>query len=149
VTRPGVEDARPERLVRVLNPVLKPVLASPLGRLVGTFALLEFRGRRSGRAFRVPVGLHEVEGTLVVATEAGWRRNFDGGASAIVRHRGRTRAMVGTLVTDPEVVARGLNAILAGGVKPSTLGLQVPDGHVLTADDVRAVRRVLIELRPA
>ena len=146
---PPVEDARPELLVRFLNPVLRPVLASPLGRLIGPFALLEFRGRRSGRSYRVPVGLHEVEGTLVVSTDAGWQRNFAGGLAATVRHRGRSRDMVGTLVTDPDIVARRLTAIIAGGTKPGTLGLKVADGHVLTAEDAEAVRRALVELRPA
>jgi len=145
----GVEDARPERLVMILNPLLRPALASPLGRLIGPLALLEFRGRRSGRAYRVPVGLHEVDGTQVVLTDAAWQQNFAGGAACTVRHRGRTRSMQGTLVTDPDVVAARLASILASGTSPRSLGLKVADGHIVTADDVLAVRRALIELRPA
>jgi hypothetical protein len=136
-------------MVVILNPLLRPLLSSPLGRLVKPFALLEFRGRRTGRQYRVPVGVHDVDGTLVVSTEAGWRRNFAGGAECTLRHRGRARSMHGTLVTDPEVVARRLAAILASGTRPGTLGLKVTKGHVFTADDVLAVRRELVELRPA
>jgi hypothetical protein len=85
----------------------------------------------------------------VVLTDAGWRHNFAGGAEVTVRHRGRSRSMIGTLVTDPEAVAERLAAILTSGTSPRSLGLKVADGHVPTADDVRAVHRVAVELRPA
>ena len=42
-------DARPPlALVRVINPTMRVVLRTPLGRLVRPVALLDFTGRRSG-----------------------------------------------------------------------------------------------------
>ena len=64
----------PRAVVRVVNPVVRRLLTSPLGsRLPATLHLLEFTGRRSGRRFSVPVGVHEVAGGPVAFTEAAWR----------------------------------------------------------------------------
>ena len=58
--------------------------------------------------------------------------------------KGRRRRGTGTLVTDPEQVAAALNHVFAAGSKPRDLGLRMPDGHVVTAADARAVGRELI-----
>ncbi len=62
MTTDVARDARPPLiLVRVMNPIMRVVLRTVLGRLVRPFALLEFTGRRSGRRFLVPVGWHEID----------------------------------------------------------------------------------------
>lgn len=72
----------PRRVLRVVNPIIGRLLISPLAsRLPPAMAVLEFTGRRSGRRFSVPVGVHEVRADLVVFSEAGWRANFAGGRS--------------------------------------------------------------------
>jgi hypothetical protein len=54
-----VRDGRPPAmLVRLLNPVARVVLRTPFGRIVKPVALLQFTGRRSGRRYVIPVGLH-------------------------------------------------------------------------------------------
>jgi len=64
-----VRDVRPPlAVIRLLNPIMRFVLRTPLGRVVRPFALLEFSGRRSGRRYRVPVGWHEFNGEPVVLT---------------------------------------------------------------------------------
>jgi hypothetical protein len=143
-----VRDARPPMaLIRALNPIMRLVLPTPLGRLVRPFALLEFTGRRTGGRYRVPVGWHESSSGPVVLTPAAWRANFRGGARVTTHHRGRRREMIGTLVTDPEAVGAELQWMFANGTSPGILGLDVPPGHVLTASDVVAVDRALIYLR--
>jgi hypothetical protein len=145
----AVRDARPPTAVlRVLNPVMRTVLRTPLGRLVRPFSLLEFTGRRSGRRYRVPAGWHEVDGIAVVVSPAPWRANFAGGLPVTVRRHGRAHAMTGTLVTDREAVATTLQSLLDSGTAPRELGLQIPKGHEVSADDVVAVDRAVIELRP-
>ena len=95
-----VRDAHPPAvLVRVLNPIMRTLLRTPLGRLVRPFALIEFAGRRSGRRYRVPVGWHHADGVTVVFTPAPWRVNFSAGAPATVHYRGRTRPMTGMVVS--------------------------------------------------
>jgi hypothetical protein len=53
----------------------------------------------------------------------------------------------GTLVEDPTVVASALDSLITSGVAPRMLGLDVPKGHRITAEDARAVRRAMIEFR--
>lgn len=142
-------DARPPRLlIALLNPMMRIVLRTPLGRLVRPFALLEFAGRRTGRHYRVPVGWHEIDGGHVVCTPAPWRANFQGGIPVTVRFRGHRQAFTGTLDDDPEAVAVALQLLSErrGSLRP--IGIDIPAGRRITAADVRAVDRALIRFRP-
>ena len=137
----------PRAVVRVVNPVVRRLLTSPLGsRLPATLHLLEFTGRRSGRRFSVPVGVHEVAGGPVAFTEAAWRSNFAGGRELLVRRGRSVRRGSGELVSDAEVVADALAQALAA-VGPQGLGLRTAPGHVVTRDDLVRLGRGLVRLR--
>ncbi len=143
-------DARPPLLlVRAMNPVMRVVLRTPLGWLVRPFALLEFRGRRSGRLLRVPVGWHEIDIGPVVFTPAPWRVNFDGGATVTVRFRGRRLELIGTLDGNPDTVAVALQSLAdrRGSLRP--VGVDIPDKHRVTAADVAALDRAVLRFEPA
>jgi len=145
-----LRDARPPAaLVRLLNPIVSALLRTPVGRVAGTLALVEFAGRHTGRHYRIPVGWHYYEGSPVVLTPARWRTNFKVAAPATVRHRGRALAMTGTLIEDAQLVADVLISILATGTSPSRLGLNMPPGHAVTASDVISVDRAIIRFHPA
>jgi hypothetical protein len=142
-------DARPPPLlIALLNPVMRVVLRTPLGRLVRPFALLEFDGRRTGRRYRVPVGWHQIDSRRVVCTPASWRANFRDGIAVTVTFRGHRQDFTGTLVDDPEVVAAALQRLTDqnGSLRP--IGVDIPIGHRVTAADVRAVDRALIRFTP-
>ena len=144
-----VRDARPPAaLVRVLNPIMRVVLRTPLGRLVKPFALLEFSGRRSGRTYRVPAGWHDADGVRVVLSPAPWRANFAPSAPVVVHHRGRSQDMTGTLVSDPAEVARYIDALLVGGTPARQIGLHIPTGHTMSEADVLHVDRQIIRFDP-
>lgn len=140
-----VTEARPPYVVvAILNPINRVALRTPIGRTIKPVALLEFAGRRSGRPFRVPVLWHPVGDGGYVFSPATWPQNFEGGTPATVTHRGRRRQLHGTLVRDRELVADAFNELLRSGTKPGHTGLHIPPGHVVTADDVVRVNRVLI-----
>jgi len=142
-------DARPPlSLVRLLNPVLRLVLRTPLGRLVRPFALLEFDGRRSGRHYCVPVGWHKIESGHIVCTPSPWRMNFLDGIPVTVRFRGQRCDYTGTLDDDPKAVAAALQSLAdrRGSLRP--VGVDVPPGHRITAADVLAVNRAIIHFTP-
>jgi hypothetical protein len=144
-----VRDARPPTaMVRVLNPIMRVLLRTPLGRMIGPLALIEFAGRHSGQRYRVPLGWHEADGVAVVFTPAPWRTNFSPGALATVHHRGRAQQMIGTLITDPDEVAHALRSVLTNGTSPHLVGLNIPAGHSVTAADAAAVGRAMIQFRP-
>jgi hypothetical protein len=116
--------------------------------------LLHFRGRRTGRRFDVPAGLHRLDGGLVVATGSRWRHNFAGGMSAEVTWRGRRRPAVLHQVTSVERTGRGYLELLrrygtADGQR--RLGIVINVDREPTLDEVRdAVHRCglsLVEVR--
>ena len=144
-----VKDARPPTaVVRVLNPVLCSLLRSPVGRLIGPLALIEFTGRRSNKTYRVVVAWHDLLDTPIVLTPAPWRANFTTGASVTVRWRGRRANYFAVLDTDPDNVATAMNTMLANGTSARGLALHIPTGHHVNRDDVIATRRALIRFQP-
>ena len=145
----AVRDARPTAMIATLNPLLAFLLQTPLARFLKPFALIEFKGQKSGRRYRIPVGWYESDGVGQVFTPAKWRNNFRSSPETKVRYRGKTRTFRGTLVNDPAVVARSLDSLLTNGIAPRMLGLDVPKSHRITVEDVQAVRRALIEFRSA
>lgn len=138
-------DVRPPLLlVRLLNPVMRVVLRTPVGRLVRPFALLGFRGRRSGRLLRIPVGWHEIDGIRVVFTPARWRANFRDGIRVTVHFHGRRRELTGTLDDDPDRVAAALQSLADRRGSLRAVAIDIQPGHRVTAADVRALDRELI-----
>ncbi|MGY1685767.1 hypothetical protein ACI8AK_09260 [Geodermatophilus sp. SYSU D00867] len=120
-----------------MNVVVRPLLASPLGRRIGGVMLLEFTGRRSGRRIRVPVNLHLVDGVLTASTDAPWRFDFDGGAPVTVRHRGRVHETTGTLVpTTPDERGRAVRESLDHGGSAQRMGIRTPRGLRPTAAEL-------------
>jgi deazaflavin-dependent oxidoreductase (nitroreductase family) len=108
----GTDRARKRRLVRLvqryaLNP---PAKAAVRAGLVPGYALVETRGRRSGRRRRTVVGTH-VEGTTawVVAEQgrhAGYVRNLEADPDVRLCIRGRWRPARAQVVPDDDPEAR-------------------------------------------
>ncbi|BBX57374.1 hypothetical protein TM48_01824 [Mycobacterium shottsii] len=96
----------PSALLRAINPVLGFLLRTPLaGSLGNQLMVLDFTGRKSGRHFSLPLSAHVIDNVLYALTGAAWKYNFSGGATAQVVHNGKTTAMRGDLIRDPDVVA--------------------------------------------
>ena len=137
----------PAALLRVLNPVVRASVGTPLWRMLPSWiAVLEFTGRRSHRQLRVPVGLHNVDGTPTVFTERPWRLNFAGGAPVTVIGRGKRRHGRGELVRDRDAVGSAFVTALEH-TRPSNLGLAIDKGHQPTAQELAAVGDDIITIR--
>jgi hypothetical protein len=143
-----VVDRRPSPgLLRVMNPILRTLLLSPVARVLpGALGVLQFSGRRTGRTYRIVVGAHELQDARAVFTSARWASNFRGGAPVTLIQEGRSRQATATLVEDPDVVARAFQTVLDEGAPSRALGLEVPEGHRMTAEDVHAVQRVMVRI---
>jgi hypothetical protein len=134
-------------MLRVINPILRTVLSSRAARVLpNSLGVLEFSGRRTGTRYRIVIGAHDLAGAKAVFTSAPWSRNFRGGAPAVLVQEGRRRPGSATLVEDPETVAQAFQTVFDEGAPPRALGLDVPQGHRMTAEDVRAVQRVMIRI---
>ena len=127
--RPPVEGVEPpEALGRVIGPVLKVLLRSPLhGLLSPQLMLLAFEGRKSRKRYEVVVGRHEVGDTLLVPSASRWRLNLRGGAPVEVTLAGRRRLGRAELIEDPDAVARAYRTLLdaLGTESAQRVGLRV------------------------
>ncbi|MFK5636148.1 MULTISPECIES: nitroreductase/quinone reductase family protein [unclassified Ornithinimicrobium] len=139
----------PAALLRVVNPVLRTVLRSPLrGALGRGLMLLHVTGRKSGRVYVVPVGRHVHEGQLVASAGGAWRRNLAGGAALEVTLDGRRRPAHGELVDDPYEVAQIFGDLLSqlGWKRANRLGLKLNVDRAPTTSELQAAlvdRRVV------
>jgi hypothetical protein len=109
----------------------------PVGERVG---LLHFTGRRSGRAFVIPAGVHPLGGALVVATSRHWRHNFAGGADGQLTWRGRCHQARYRLLPDTVRTARGYLELYQryGETASRRLGIAVQGPEPVTQEDFRA-----------
>src|SRR6478672_3397393 len=102
--RPAVQDAPPPKAVlRLVNPLVVALLRSRLHRLASkNLMLLTVTGRKTGRTYTLPVGLHEQpDGTLVLSAGGSWRHNLQDGRDVRVTLDGRERTAHTTLEEDP------------------------------------------------
>lgn len=129
----------PEKLLRIVNPLLRKLLGTPLaGSLRKQLMVLNFRGRKSGREFSIPVSAHHIDGALYAIANAGWKHNFSGGADAEVLHNGKTTKMHGEVIADPAAVADlAHRAAQSYGVKKAQtmMGLKFRDDRIPTVDE--------------
>ena len=140
--RPPVEGVEPPKaLGRVIGPVLKALLRSPLHGLVSEhLMLLAFAGRKSGKRYEVVVGRHDLGGTLAVPTGSRWRFNLRGGAPVEVTLGGRRKAGHAELVEDPDEVARVYEELLdrIGPKNAQRVGLRVNVDREPTREELKA-----------
>jgi hypothetical protein len=147
----------PERLLRAVNPALKFLLRTPLaGAARKQLMVLNFKGRKSGNPYSIPVSAHHVDNTLYALAGAAWTKNFRNGAAAEVLHAGRTTPMHGELIEDPAVVAELSHRIAeAYGVKRAQrmMGLSFRDDRIPTVEEFREAaereRLCAVKLTPA
>ena len=141
-SKPAVEEAlAPAAMVRIINPVLRRLLASPLHGIASkSLMVLHVTGRRSGRVYDVPVGRHELDGQLLTYGGGAWRSNLRGGADLEVTIDGRRRRAHAVLEEDPERVAEIFDRLLRalGPKRSNRVALKVSVDRAPTLDEVRA-----------
>jgi deazaflavin-dependent oxidoreductase (nitroreductase family) len=82
------------RVARAFNPIMLPLAGK---RWNPIFAVLEHRGRRSGRGYATPVAARRVDGGFVISLAFGaqveWHRNLVAAQGGTIRWRGRSYAV--------------------------------------------------------
>jgi hypothetical protein len=151
--RPPVESGIPPRAVlRLVNPIVRALLRSPLHRVVSKrLMLLTVKGRKSGRSYSIPVGRHQSDRMLVVSAAGGWRFNLRGGAAVRVTLDGRECEGHAELEEDPDNVARAYKALLdeLGAGEARQLGLKLNVDRLPTAEEIKPVvaQRAIARIR--
>jgi hypothetical protein len=136
----------PVRLFGVVNPAMNRLLGSPLhGMFSDVLVILHFRGRRSGRAYDLPVGYATDGERFYVSTDKRWCQNLRGGQQVEMTYRRRRLQAFAEVIDDPEAMAEAYRAMYVLGPRYATrLGTFGgftfgPDGNV-HLDEVMRVR---------
>jgi hypothetical protein len=112
------------------NAVVLILLRSPLGRLLGGLCELEFTGRRSNRAVRLPVQYARDGDRIVVhvghATGKQWWRNFTVPHPVRVRFPGESLAGTGRLVRTGDADRTGTERVYRQRYPKATLSADDP-----------------------
>ena len=120
--------------------VMRPMLRSRLGRRVRGVMLLDFQGRRSGRAMSVPVNFNLVDDVPMAFTSAPWRHNFTGGIPVTVTHCGQKYHTTGTLVSmTPQAMGVAVRKSLDTGGSAQRMGIKTAGDHEPTAAELAAL----------
>jgi len=113
VTRDKPQRPLPKWMFRVLNPVVKALLRSPLHGLIShDLMVLSFTGRKSGKQYAVPVGYLQKDNRLYFSCLAGWWQNLPG-APVMVRLRGQDRDGTAARIVDPEGITEVVQMLIA------------------------------------
>ena len=101
-------------IFRLLNPVMKSVLKSPLHSMVSKqIMIISFTGRKSGQSYSTPVSYYQENASVICFTHAGWWKNLVDGAEVRLLIRGREH--IGTaipILDDQEKKIVGLGKLL-------------------------------------
>jgi len=123
-----------------MNVVARPMLRSPFAKRLKGVMLLEFRGRRTGRAMTVPVNFNLVDGVPMAFTSAAWRHNFTAGLPVTVIHRGQKHMTTGTLMpVTPAGMGEAVRKSLDTGGSAQRLGIRTVKDHDPTAQELAAL----------
>jgi hypothetical protein len=136
------------------NPIMIWLLQSPLhGILSGHMMVINYRGRKSGKAYQIPIGYERVEGVLMTISykHRTWWRNLRGGVPVSIRLLGMDVNGVASVIEDETGVMEGMKAFFGGnprtarmfGVKVSRDGEPEPESLKLAAKERCVVRTIL------
>jgi deazaflavin-dependent oxidoreductase (nitroreductase family) len=121
---------RSSRLRRFVSGYVNPLTGWLNGRLPG-FAFVTYRGRRTGKTYRIPIKVFRNDGDYVVAVMYGpdteWIRNVMAAGRAEIREGRQT-----VVVSDPRLVSDATLSILPAYIRPFMRALRVTEFVRLT-----------------
>jgi len=137
----------PEIMYKIVNPVIKAILRSPLHPLLSKMLMtLTFTGRKTGKQYTIPVGYQREGERLIVFSHHPWWKNLRGGAPVTVRLQGEERPGWAEPVTDPkEVMQRVRTFIKENGVENvRRLGITLESEHPGKEELRRAIEGTVV-----
>jgi deazaflavin-dependent oxidoreductase (nitroreductase family) len=104
----------PKFMFKVMNPLMKAMLNSPLhGRVSKKLMVLTFTGRKTGKRYSTPVGYVRQGNDIYVITHTSWWKNLRGGMAVTMRIQGLDVAGMARVVDDPEGIKSMVRVFLA------------------------------------
>ncbi len=99
------------------NPIMEWILKSPLhGVLSSSMMIINYSGRKSGKAYHTPAGYREIDHTLLTISYKNrtWWRNLRGGAEVKIFLKGKLLEATSQAFEDDQAVINGLEQFIAG-----------------------------------
>jgi hypothetical protein len=134
----------PKYLFKILNPVMKFILNSPLhGGISKNVMVLSFTGNKSGKLISTPVAYLRDRDRVIVVTYSSWRVNFKQPAPVQMRIQGKTVSGTAVLVTNPEQAKQILQTLTRTNGKEmmQRMDLWIEDLDTLSPEAVQQVTR--------
>lgn len=154
---PTIERVKPsKRFVRLSSPLMR-TLAARSKTMAKFMVVLHFTGRKTGRAYEVPIGYRTEEGRLMTLSNDVWRLNFDGGRDLEITYHQKRQPARATLDTDMEALADfyvGQLQELGAKKVAADLGMKINIDRVPTREEWlealqrEGMNRIWIELNP-
>jgi hypothetical protein len=132
-------------IFKVMNPIMKGLLRSPLQNLLdGTLMLLNYTGCKTGKQYTIPIGYFVWgKGELMSFSSARWWTNLRSSPSVWLLLKGRRVRAVPTVIEEREVVIDTLEEFIKrlGPRAARRLPIGLPRDREPTRDDLRNVPR--------
>src|ERR1700744_2301850 len=129
----------PSALMRIVNPLLRFLLRTPLAGAAGKqLMVLSFTGRKTGKPYSIPLSAHVIDDQLYALSGSPGSRSFRAGAPVQVVYDGKTTAMRGELIRNRATVSDLLlRAAESYGVQRAQrmIGLKFRDQRLPTRDE--------------
>ena len=132
-------------IFKMMNPIMKGLLRSPLRRLLdGTLVLLTYTGRKTGKQYAIPIGYFVWgEGELLSFSSARWWTNLRNDAPVTLLLKGRRVQAIPTVIEEHEAMINTLEEFITRlgprAARRPPIGL--PRDRKPTRDDLRNVPR--------
>jgi hypothetical protein len=130
----------PKILFKLLNPLMKLILNSPLhGGMSKQVMVLSFTGRKTGKRYSTPVSYTWEEDRVIVVTFGPWWKNFKDPAPVQMRIQGKSVSGTAVFVNDPVRIKHILHTLMhsSGKEMMQRMGLWIEDLDSLSPEAVQ------------
>ena len=148
LTQNGEETGKPLAplwVFKVMNPIMKGLLRSPLHRLLsGTLMLVTYKGRKTGKQYTIPIGYFAWgQGELMSFSSARWWTNLRSSPSVTLLLKGHRVQAIPTVIEKREEIVDTLEEFIKrlGSRTARRLPIGLPRDREPTRDDLRNVPR--------
>lgn len=133
------------------NPIMVWLLELPLhGMLSGNMMVIQYTGRKSGKAYRLPISYKRVNDTLLTSSykRRTWWRNLRGGVPVIVHLQGKDIPGQTEVIEDEQGVMNGITDYIGGELRTAGLfGVKLGTDRQPEFDSLRQVARDQVIVR--
>jgi hypothetical protein len=133
----------PRWVFKLMNPIMKALLRSPLHRPVsGLIMLITYTGRKTGRVYTIPIGYFNWdENELMSTSGARWWKNVRDGRAVTLLVRGQRVEAIPTVIEEREAVIQTVEDFImrVGLADARRIPLGLPTDCEPTREDLRAI----------